>query len=183
MRGGGNKEPALKRVLEDFQGLDDVTAGASTFSARPLCTERQRMFLFVSRIPGYAGEKLAEDAQALAQVAEKMPVHHVRSFLLGQAETKDEVLAPAGVAQELDTSAYHKAVAKALAAAIKKKRLPDDVEPGPNRPSLTDAALKTKTPWLRANADLYFTILQHKAKSLGIQDPDFLLASRDVLNS
>ena len=165
MRGGGNKEPALKRILEDFQGLDDVTAGASTFSARPLCTERQRMFLFVSRIPGYAGEKLAEDAQALAQVAEKMPVHHVRSFLLGQAETKDEVLAPAGVAQELDTSAYHKAV------AIKKKRLPDDVEPGPNRPSLTDAALKTKTPWLRANADLYFTILQHKAKSLGNPGP------------
>ena len=158
--------------------MDGVTVGASSFSARPLCTERQRMFLFVSRIPGYAGGKLAEDAQALAQLAENMPVHHVRSFLLEKAGLQDDILPPSGVAQELDTSAYHKAFAKGLAAAIKKKRLPEGIEPVQKRPSLTDPPLKAKTPWLRANADLYFTILQHKAQTLEIKDPVFLLASR-----
>lgn len=71
---------------------------------------------------------------------------------------------------------YHAAFAAGLELAIKKKRLAEDTSPGlPERPSMIHEALMGQSPWLQAQADLYFLVGQTLAKKQCLDNLNTLL--------
>ena len=171
-RGGGNPDSALDPVLSKLRATG-ATVGWLICSARPLCTERRRVFIFVSHMQSVDASDLAEEAKRLAAHMAKMPHHTLESFLLddSSAEQKpDSVSVEVSTVGEADEmSKYHAAYSKALQKAVKRKRLSKDASslPMASRVSESVSALRCKSTWLKAQADCWQLI---GMTGMGIQD-------------
>lgn len=144
-------------------------------SAHPLPTERERVIIYVC-FNGHDADAMAKEVDSLANRAqEEVPRHHLSTFLEAPAASQSsppEARQPrAGVDAANSDAAYSAAFAAALAKAIKKGRLSEDVAPPEMRlrPSFTDAALTAKSDWLRAQVDIYHMMATHKAQLENIQ--------------
>lgn len=161
-RGGGNPEPALIHVLKELKAVKGASVGHCTLDAKPLPTTRPRLFFFVG-MQGTDGEALAREAENLSEALRALPQHHLASFLLAQETSGAKASSPddsSGVTGAMRVKEYHAAFAVGLNKAVQKKRLPADITPGPDaeRPSMTHSALKEQSPWLQAQADVFFLI-------------------------
>ena len=112
---------------------------------------------------GTDGEALAREAENLSEALRALPQHHLVSFLLAQEAPGAKASSPddsSGVTAAMRVKEYHAAFAVGLNKAVQKKRLPADITPGPDaeRPSMTHSALKEQSPWLQAQADVFFLI-------------------------
>ena len=165
-RGGGSPDPAINRVVAEFQNMDPgkISVGTVVLTARPLCTERRRVFFFVSCEEGISGEQLAQDAALLhAKVAAKLPHHDLESFLFQEDGADASPVPSSAVNQAEDLVKYTTAYSKGLQKAMKGKKLKDpETMPGSQRPSVRDAALAILTPWRRAQADICKQMLLQK---------------------
>lgn len=159
-RGGGNPEPALTHVLGELEAINGASVGYCDLDAKPLPTTRPRLFFFVG-VRGVDGQALAQEAAELGKTLQACPQHHISSFLCPpQAAQAWKLEDWSGVSAAVRVKEYHAAFAVGWHKAVQKKRLPADITPGPDseRPSMTHEALKGQTPWLQAQADLYYLI-------------------------
>ena len=164
------QDPAIDRVLQDFKQLGgNVTVDKLVLSCRPLPTVRSRVFIIISTLPGVSATDLVQQMQSLAEIAEKMPRFPL-SFFMDKEEAQAvprqslEPVSAGDVAEEAaDLSKYHAAFSQAIKLAAKKKRLPQDLAfpASAMRPSSLPV-FSGKTPWLKAQADVYYMIAKHK---------------------
>ena len=162
-------ESALARVLQDIR-VTGASVGYCVLSARPLPTERRRVFIFVSNLASVTGEDLAEEAKKLGAKVEALPHHDLASFMDAgsalEAQCQSDGLASA-VLEAAELSKYHGYYSQALMKAVKKKRVKSEETSLPNsdRVSVTDTALRAKTAWLKAQADVLQLVAMEKSGS------------------
>ncbi|CAE7258438.1 unnamed protein product [Symbiodinium necroappetens] len=171
-----------------MQELKDLGLDASSviLDAKPLPTERKRVFVLVSRLSGEnSSENLKKEVVQLADIVQKkFPQLHMEAFLGGPAGSSGSAAAPvskipsaqpssASLMDEAEmVSKYHQAFSNAIAKAVRAKRLDDKDEHAfkNDRPSHLHDSLKHVTPWMKAQVDVYFLIGQALAEKRGLHD-------------
>ena len=171
-----------------MQELKDLGLDASSviLDAKPLPTERKRVFVLVSRLSGEnSSENLKKEVVQLADIVQKkFPQLHMEAFLGGPAGSSGSAAAPvskipsaqpssASLMDEAEmVSRYHQAFSNAIAKAVRAKRLDDKDEHAfkNDRPSHLHGSLKHVSPWMKAQVDVYFLIGQALAEKRGLHD-------------
>ena len=185
-RGGSQTDTMLSYILDQLR-WPFYTVAVVRAAGHPLPTARPRLYFLLARSDVGDAALLATRAEDLIRHASAMPRHHCETFFGDTAATSwwqenGAVVRPKGWARAdlVIEAEYAQAIARITAQGA--ARLPDPIQLPPLSERESSKHLTGRTPWLRAQCDVYHEIAKHEASSLGpeLGSTDYQHALADI---
>ena len=157
----------LDLYVAKLKTLGGYSVSTVDLSSAPLAEERPRTWFLGSQHQVYDAETWGKDVLQLLEKMQQMERHTLPGIFAKYGE-KELRQAHCPSSSWQDDAAYSTSLAKAIEKALPQKLGKDfKLKPPQQRPSQKFEIMKHATPWLRAQADVYEAMLEHKASAMG----------------